>query len=143
MMDLKQAKEENLIKDLPKEENINDLSEKEMQEAEYDLEKAKNSLIKEKDTKWSTTKAYYSVFHAARAFMYQFRLKEIKHEGVIVFLEDRVKVGKLRSEFLNIFKALKSNRENADYENMFSEEKAKKSIEMAEEFLKEIKKALK
>lgn len=42
--------------------------EKELKGAEYDLKRAKFSL-KEADFKWATVKAYYSMFHAARAFL--------------------------------------------------------------------------
>jgi uncharacterized protein (UPF0332 family) len=140
-MDLKQAKEEKLIKDVPTSENVADLIRKELSMADADLADAKDSFKSDK-MKWVIEQTYYSAFHAARALMYKFRLKEIKHEGIIVFLEERVKVGKLKSEVLNNFKALKSSRESAQYDNTFSPERAKRSIEIAEDFLKEIKEAL-
>ncbi|MDD5182516.1 MAG: HEPN domain-containing protein [Candidatus Nanoarchaeia archaeon] len=137
-MDINEAKDEGLISDLPKEENVTDIVEKEIKSAEYDLSEAKEGFSKGK-TKWPVVQAYYVIFHAARALMYKFKLKEIKHEGIVVFLEERVKVGKLRNEFVTIFKSLKSTREDSNYDSDFSEERARKSIESAEEFLKEMK----
>jgi len=39
---------------------------KEMERAAYDLTKARRSLY-DNDAKWAIVKAYYSMFHAARA----------------------------------------------------------------------------
>ncbi len=50
------------------------LVDKELKEAVYDIERAKNSL-KLKDFKWSIVQAYYSMFHAARALLFSKGLK--------------------------------------------------------------------
>jgi uncharacterized protein (UPF0332 family) len=141
-MDLRQAKEEGLLIDLRRDENTSELSEKEMGAAEFDLNEAKEGLNKGK-TKWTIVQAYYAAFHAARALMFKFRLKELKHEGIIVFLEDRVKVGKLKPEFLTIFKSLKSGREDSNYETEFSTDRTKRAVEGADEFVKAVKNLLK
>lgn len=138
-MDIKTAEEERLLKRVKGEQ---DLIEKEIKSAESDLETSK-TMLKQENYKWCIATSYYVAFHASRALMYSFDLKEIKHEGIRVFLEDRVKVGKLDSEFLHKFKALKSMRESANYEGTFSEERAKEALDMAEEFFDEIKSKLK
>ena len=71
------------------------LIEKELREAEYDLEKARSSLL-DNDYKWSTIKSYYSMFHAPRAMLIFHGLKERKHFAVSIALEELAKKGKLK-----------------------------------------------
>ncbi len=61
------------------------LIEKEMKEADYDLERA-NHALEEKDFKWCIVKSYYSMFHAAKAVLFSLGLKEKKHFAVQVVL---------------------------------------------------------
>jgi len=51
------------------------MTEKEIKEAEYDLGRA-GKAFNEKDFKWAIVKAYYSMFHAARAVMFSFGYRE-------------------------------------------------------------------
>ena len=74
--------------------------EKEITEADYDLERAKHAL-EEKDFKWCIIKSYYSMFHAARAVLFSLGLKEKRHFAVQVVLEDLIKKGKLESIYLD------------------------------------------
>jgi hypothetical protein len=51
---------------------------KELKGAEYDLSKAKKSL-EDDDFKWATIKAYYSMFHSARALVFSKGYREKTH----------------------------------------------------------------
>lgn len=76
--------------------------EKELKEAEYDIERAKHALG-EKDFKWCIIKSYYAMFHAARAVLFSLGLKERRHFAVQVVLEDLIKKGKLESIYQDYF----------------------------------------
>ena len=47
-----------------------DLIKKELEEAEYDLDKAKKSFDDE-DFKWSIVMSYYTIFHSGRALLFK------------------------------------------------------------------------
>ena len=55
---------------------------KELSIAEQDLETAQKS-IKQKDYKWATIQAYYSMFHAARTLLYHKGYREKSHYCLI------------------------------------------------------------
>ena len=57
-------KERRLVKIKPS----NVMIQKEFESAEYDLERARNSLD-EGDFKWAAVQSYYSMFHAAKALV--------------------------------------------------------------------------
>lgn len=118
------------------------LVEKELKEANYDLERA-NVALEQKDFKWSIIKSYYSMFHAAKAILFSLGLKERRHFAVGVVLEELSAEGKLKSKIINDFKASMSAREEADYRYIYSEETARYLVDVAEEFLEEMKKLLK
>ncbi|MBU5678844.1 MAG: HEPN domain-containing protein [Candidatus Aenigmatarchaeota archaeon] len=118
------------------------LIEKELKEAEYDLNSAIRA-IEEKDFKWCIIKCYYSMFHAARAVLFSIGLKERRHFAIQVVLEDLVKKGKLEAIYLDYFSAAMEWRENADYRYKYSEEIAKDIVENAKSFLLRMKKLLK
>ena len=52
------------------------LAEKEMSVAKEDLCKARHTFEADMDYKWSIVKAYYAMFHAARALLYAIGLRE-------------------------------------------------------------------
>jgi len=111
---------------------------KELKEAEYDLIKAQESL-QQKDFKWAIVKAYYSMFHAARAVLFRLGYREKRHFVVPIVLEELSKQGKLESEYVTDLNAALYGREEADYHYGYSEDTAKQSVEMAENFLKRMK----
>lgn len=115
-----------------------DLIKKELGEAAYDLEKAEKAFSDE-DFKWSIVKAYYCMFHAARAVLFKFGYREKKHFAILVVLEDLNKKGKLENRYITDFNAAMSSREDADYHYIHSEESAKHSLEIAEDFLSRMK----
>lgn len=111
---------------------------KEFEESEYDLKKAKDSL-ESRDFKWAAIKAYYSMFHSARAALFSLGYREKKHFAVEIVLEELVKKGLLESAYLDYFSAAMEARESADYRYEYSEGTAEDMIEYAEKFLEEMK----
>ena len=118
-----------------------DLIQKEIAEANYDLEKAKKAFSDE-DWKWAIVKTYYSMFHAARAVLFKIGLREKKHFAIGIVLEDINKKGKLEIKYINNFNAALSSREDADYHYIHSKEAAGHNLEIAEDFLNRMKRLL-
>jgi len=118
-----------------------DLMQKELNEADYDLEKAEKAFTDE-DWKWAIIKAYYCMFHAARAVLFKIGLIEKKHFAIGVVLEDLNKKGKLEMKYINDFNAAISSREDADYHYIYGKEAAEHSIKISDEFLDRMKKLL-
>ncbi len=126
---------------LTKIEKDQKLVQKELKEAKYDLEKARLSL-EQKDFKWSSVKAYYSMFHAARAVLFSMGLKDRRHFAVGMVLEELTKKGKLELKFVDDFRAGMSAREDADYRHVYSTETAEYIVDISEDFLKRMKKII-
>ncbi|MEW6222408.1 MAG: HEPN domain-containing protein [Candidatus Hadarchaeota archaeon] len=116
-----------------------DLIEKEFEEAEYDLKKARHALD-DGDFKWSIIKSYYSMFHAARGVLFSIGLKERRHFAVRVVLEDLNARGKLENKFISDFSAALVAREDADYRYTYTQETASYLLEAAKDFLKKMEK---
>jgi len=114
------------------------LIQKELKEAEYDLEKARLSF-EQQDFKWSSVKAYYSMFHAARAVLFSMGLKDRRHFAVGMVLEELTRKGKLELKFVDDFRASMSAREDADYRHVYSTETADYIVDISEDFLKRMK----
>lgn len=115
----------------------------EIKEAENDLSSAKDDMNKE-DWKWATDKAYYSMFHAARALLLFKGYKEIQSHVCIIegIKEIFVNAGLLDVKYLDYIEQGKKRREDAIYEAKYSQHIAETYIEVAEDFLKEAKKLL-
>ncbi len=118
-----------------------DLVEKELKEAAYDFDKSEKAFSDE-DLKWAIVKAYYCMFHAARAVLFKLGLREKKHFAIAVVLEDLNKRGKLEIRYVNDFNAALSSREDADYHYVYSKEAAEHNLEIASNFLIRMKKLL-
>lgn len=112
-----------------------ELAGKELAEGGYDLEGAQKAF-EEKDFKWATVKAYYSMFHNAKAILFILGIKERAHFAVGLVLEDLAMRGKVESKYADYYKAGISLRERADYHYAYSEESARELLEMADEFAK-------
>jgi len=119
-----------------------DLIEKELEEAKYDIGKAKRAL-EESDFKWSIVKSYYSMFHAARAVLFSLGFKERRHFAIRVVLEDLNMKGKLESKFISDFSAALGAREDADYRYTYSQETAAYLLRAAGDFLAMMKRLTK
>lgn len=119
-----------------------DLIEKELEEAKYDIGKAKQAL-EDGDFKWSIVKSYYSMFHAARAVLFSLGFKERRHFAIRVVLEDLNMKGKLESKFISDFSAALGAREDADYRYTYSQETAAYLLRAAGDFLAMMKRLTK
>lgn len=115
---------------------------KEIDSAENDLISAKESF-KNKNHKWATIQAYYSMFHGARALLYSQDLREKSHYCLAVAVRALfVDTNKLEKSLCDDFFTAMVLRENADYESTFSEDGAQKLINSATVFLRKTKEIL-
>ena len=131
-MNLKQCLGKGLLKEsTPNQE----LADKEFKEAEYDLKKAADAF-KSGDHKWTIVKSYYSMFHSAKAVLFQLWFVEKSHIAIIAVLEDLEKRGKLEYRFTTYFRSAMNAREDADYHYTYSKEVSEHELKLAEEFLK-------
>src|SRR4030043_288057 len=106
---------------------------KELESAEYDLIRARDSLS-DKDPKWATIQAYYAMFHAARALIFHKGYREKSHRCLLVALRELyVDQGELAEDIIASFQESMDLREHADYGFIFSSEAADAIICNAEE----------
>jgi len=118
------------------------LAGKELETAESDHESGMKSLS-QKNYKWATIQAYYSMFHTARALLYARNLKEHSHTCLILAIEKLyVNNGKIREEHIESLREAKGLREDADYYSRWSKESSEKLLKSAEAFIKESRKLL-
>lgn len=109
---------------------------KELDVARADLVASRQSL-KQKNYKWTTVQAYYTMFHAARTLLYHKGYREKSHYCLILAMKAfYVSEGVLEMRLVESLQAAKAMREGADYENTFDPKSAKALVEQAEEFLK-------
>lgn len=104
--------------------------------AQRDVERAEKTF-EDKDYKWATIQAYYSMFHSARALLFAKNYREHSHHCLIVairalYVETRLLPGSL-IEALGKSKRL---REDADYYDRWSEEGASFALKAARDFFK-------
>ena len=124
-------KERRLIKIKPS----NEIVQKELDSAEYDLERARNSFDEE-DFKWAAVQSYYSMFHAAKALVLRKGYREKSHFCLIISLRELyVKEAKLDSEMVENLELCMNLRHEADYGLTYHKESAETAIKYAEEFL--------
>ena|SRR3989344_311146 len=134
-MDIKECLEKGYLVKIKAKE---DLIKKEMEEAEYDFDKAKKAFDNE-DYKWSIVMSYYTMFHAARALLFKLNFKEKRHFAISVVLEELNKKGKIERKYINYFNAAISSREDADYRYTYSIRIAEDNLTIAEDFKEKIK----
>lgn len=116
---------------------------KELDLAKEDLKTAEESF-EDKNYKWATIQAYYSMFHSARALIYQKGYREKSHFCLAEALKSfYISEGILPSRFLEALQLGKSLRENADYYGDFDKEGTESMVASAKDFLKEAKRILK
>jgi len=131
-------KERRLTKIKPSKEMI----QKEVESAEYDLERARNSLGEE-DFKWAVVQSYYSMFHAAKAIVLKRGYREKSHFCLIVALRELyVKEDRLNAEMVENLELCKSLRHEADYGLTYHQESAETALKYAKEFLNEVLKLI-
>ncbi len=120
---------------LKKSDDARALVEKELRVARSDLKTAEDGLA-ESRWKWCTIQAYYSMFHSARALLYSKGYVEKSHYCLRAAIESLfASTGELDERFVDFFQIAKVMRENADYEENFSDAGAQKIVECAKQFL--------
>ena len=108
---------------------------KEIESAEYDLERAGNSL-NEGDFKWTAVQSYYSMFHASKALVLKKGYREKSHFCLIIALRELyVKEDKLDAEMVENLELCMNLRHDADYGLTYHQESAETAIKYAQEFL--------
>lgn len=112
-----------------------ELKEKEIKTAEKDLSAADKSFS-QKEYKWATIQAYYSMFHSARSLLYAKNYAERSHFCLIAAIRALYVDEKLLSyDLLESLILAKRLREDADYSDDWSKESAGSIIESARNFL--------
>jgi uncharacterized protein (UPF0332 family) len=106
---------------------------KELKASRSDLGTARESYHAD-NYKWATVQAYYSIFHAARALLYDKGFREKSHRGLLKALGELYPKAIL-SDMLESFEESMNLREAADYGLVYSEEGAKEALENAQIFL--------
>jgi uncharacterized protein (UPF0332 family) len=113
----------------------NEMIQKEVESAEYDLERARNSLD-EGDFKWAAVQSYYSMFHAAKALVLKRGYREKSHFCLIIALKELyVKENNLDAEMVENLELCMNLRHEADYGLTYHQESAEIAIKYAEDFL--------
>lgn len=124
-------------------EDAKTLIPKELEIALEDLTSSKNSFLNS-NYKWSTVQSYYSMFHTARALLYNKDYREKSHycliEAIRIFY---IEEGLLSFEFIEALQLGRTLRENADYYGDFNKESSEEIMNMADKFLSEAKEVLK
>jgi len=138
-LEFQKCLENKKIKPFPKGKT---LVSKELEITGDDWKIAKESLNK-KNYKWSIIQSYYSMFHAARALLYNQGYREKSHYCLVVGIRklyvNKNLLGHTLIEALQLGKTL---RENADYYADFSQTGAKNMLDKAKEFLEKTKEIL-
>ena len=110
---------------------------KEIEAAQADLQDAQDSLERGK-FKWATIQGYYSMFHSARALLYNQGYREKSHYALLVAIRELFP-NELEHSLVDGFEEAMNLRQEADYGLKFSEAGAIETIEGAEKLLDRIK----
>lgn len=125
--------------------NWNKTAESEMDRARGAL-KAAQWLLKGEFLEDAASRAYYAVFHAARAALATQATAPKTHAGVMRMLgEQLVKTGHIEAEYSRIFSAAQDARKFCDYVSSFqmSPDKAELRVDDAARFVERIERYLK
>lgn len=101
--------------------------------AKSDLKDAKESLAIKK-FKWATIQAYYSMFHSARALLFEKGYREKSHYALLEAVRELYR-NDIEHSLIREFEYGMHLRQEADYGLKFSESGAIDVIETAERFL--------
>jgi len=120
-----------IVKIIPTQEMI----EKELTHAEYDLKSAEES-IENDDPKWASIQAYYSMFHTAKALVLKKGYREKSHYCLIVALRELyISTGELDVNIGEDLEHCMDIRHEADYGLTYDSESAEICIDAAKRFL--------
>jgi uncharacterized protein (UPF0332 family) len=137
-MDINECIEKGFLKRI---ERNDKMIKKEIESSIYDLKRSEQSFEFD-DYKWATIKAYYSIFHAAKALIISKGYIEKKHFAIGVVLEYLATIKQIDYKIVTDFHAALGSREDADYRHIYSKETSEYIIEIAKEFIPIIKKIL-
>jgi len=114
---------------------------KEIAAAKSDLKDAKESLERNK-FKWTTIQGYYSMFHSARALLFERGYREKSHYALLVAIRE-LYADDIERSLIREFEHGMYLRQEADYGLKFSESGALDVVETAEKLLRRTKLILK
>jgi len=100
--------------------------------------KAAEKLIEENLADDAISRAYYAVFHAARAALKSKGIETLTHQGLVTqFALHLVKPGLIEADYGDILRQEKEDRETGDYEpfTSFCLDEAKKLVDDAKKFI--------
>jgi len=118
------------------------LASKELDAAVSDLERA-TKTFKDGDYKWATIQTYYSMFHSARALLYQKNLREHSHHCLIRAMRALyVETKQVPVDIVEKLQDAKTLREDADYYDRWSKLGCETLIKSATEFVEIAKKLI-
>ncbi len=118
------------------------LADKELSEALGDLEEAQDRFSNQR-YKYSTTTAYYAMFHAARALLYSQGYRERSHFCVVIAIEELFgKTDQLDMRLVRALNQAMALRHDADYSAEYSKESAEQVLKNAKEFIQKTKRIL-
>jgi uncharacterized protein (UPF0332 family) len=104
---------------------------KEIENAEYDLARAEESVLKG-DSKWASVQAYYSMFHSAKALVFKKGYREKSHICLLIALRELyVRSREMDKDIVDQFEMCMDVRHEADYGLSHDEESARICIESA------------
>lgn len=93
----------------------------------------------------AASRAYYAVFHAARALLFSLGLEARTHKGVVSLVgEHFVRPGRLSSTMGRLVSRMQRDREDADYAigAVFTDEEVSRMLGEAETFLTEARRLI-
>ncbi|MBI1952539.1 MAG: HEPN domain-containing protein [Candidatus Omnitrophica bacterium] len=118
-------------------DRIKEYIHQELKKAEQALKAAQN-LLADGLYDDAVSRAYYAVFHGARAALKIKGIETVSHKGLISqFALHLVKAGEVEEEYGDILRQIKEDRETGDYEPLvtFGSEEATKLVGSADRFL--------
>lgn len=118
-------------------EGLSEYVRQELKKAEQALRAAQN-LLADGLYDDAVSRAYYAVFHSARAALKIKGIETVSHKGLISqFALHLVKAGEVEEEYGDILRQIKEDRETGDYEPLvtFGSDEATQLVGSAERFL--------
>lgn len=110
---------------------------REMASAEADRRLAHQTFSQD-DYLWATVQAYYAMFHAARAVLFDAGYREKSHQCLGIYLGKLVDDARLDSRYYNYFSLVREMREKANYDLTYSKETAETALKFADAFIEKM-----
>ena len=101
--------------------------------SDYDLDSAKRD-ISYRDYKWAIVKAYYSMLHAAKAYVRHKGFIITNHKCTYMYLEKCARNGELEARYAIGYKGALDFRWDADYGLKYDENTANEVLTVASDF---------